>query len=79
MVISFFPGAGGNRYYRLLNQNPILDDFLDKKGIDVIIADFRAKSFWDGGMHCLTCDVSRIGNKNDYFPQRPHINYLDWL
>ena len=62
-----------------VNQNSLLNDFLDKKGIDVIIADFRAKSFWDGGMHCLTCDVSRIGNKNDYFPQRPHINYLDWL
>lgn len=68
-----------NKTVLAVNQNPLLSEFLDKKGFEVIIADFRAKSFWDGGMHCLTCDVSRLGHKTDYFPQRPNTTYLDWL
>lgn len=62
-----------------VNQNPILTDFLIKKGIEVIVVDFRCKSFWDGGMHCLTTDINRDGRAVDYFPQRPGINYLDWI
>lgn len=62
-----------------VNQNPLLTEFLNKKGIEVIIADFRAKSFWDGGMHCLTCDINRSNELKDYFPHRPQINYLDWI
>jgi hypothetical protein len=62
-----------------VNQNPLLTEFLSNRGIEVIIADFRCKGFWDGGMHCLTCDIRRHGNKKNYFPERPNINYLDWL
>ena len=62
-----------------VNQNPLLTEFLNKKGIEVIIADFRAKSFWDGGMHCLTCDINRSNELKDYFPHRPQFNYLDWI
>jgi hypothetical protein len=62
-----------------VNQNPLLTEFLTSKGIEVLMADFRCKSFWDGGMHCLTCDINRTGGMKDYFPARPDINYLDWL
>jgi len=62
-----------------VNQNPKLTDFLTKKGIEVIIADFRCKGFWDGGMHCLTVDINRIGTMKNYFLDRPHNNYLDWI
>lgn len=62
-----------------VNQNPLLTEFLTKKGIEVIIADFRCKGFWDGGMHCLTSDITRTGGMKDYFIDRPGINYLDWI
>jgi N-dimethylarginine dimethylaminohydrolase len=68
-----------NRTVLAVNQNPLLTEFLASKGIEVILADFRCKSFWDGGMHCLTCDITRTGGMKDYFNDRPGINYLDWI
>jgi N-dimethylarginine dimethylaminohydrolase len=68
-----------NKTILAVNQNPKLTEFLTKKGFEVIVADFRCKEFWDGGMHCLTCDITREGNLSDYFPNRPLINYLDWI
>jgi len=62
-----------------VNQNPVLTEFLTKKGIEVIIVDFRCKEFWDGGMHCLTCDTHRNSSIKNYFPERPVANYLDWI
>ena len=62
-----------------VNQNPLLTEFLTNRGIEVIVADFRCKGFWDGGMHCLTCDITRTGGMKDYFIDRPGINYLDWI
>ena len=68
-----------NQTVLAVNQNPLLTEFLASKGIEVILADFRCKSFWDGGMHCLTCDITRTGGMKDYFNDRPGINYLDWI
>lgn len=62
-----------------VNENYELNEFLDSKGINVIVAPFRTKSFWDGGLHCLTVDVVRDSTKNDFFPQRGLNNYLDWM
>jgi hypothetical protein len=62
-----------------VNQNPVLTEFLIKKGIEVIIVDFRCKGFWDGGMHCLTCDTQRNSSLKNYFPNRPSATYLDWI
>ena len=62
-----------------VNENRELNDFLDRRGINVIIAPFRAKSFWDGGLHCLTVDIVRDGDKTDLFPDRANDNYLDWM
>lgn len=61
------------------NKNDKLFDFLSRQGIEVLIVDFRCKTFWDGGMHCLTCDLVRDGLREDYFPERNNHNYLDWI
>ena len=62
-----------------VNENRELNDFLDQRGINVIIAPFRAKSFWDGGLHCLTVDTVRDDTHQDFFPERSNRNYLDWM
>lgn len=62
-----------------VNENRELNDFLDQRGINVIVAPFRAKSFWDGGLHCLTVDTVRDDTQQDFFPERGNRNYLDWM
>ena len=62
-----------------VTDNVQLNEFLDKKGINVIPLDFRAKSFWDGGLHCLTTDILREGECKNYFPERTTNNYLEWI
>lgn len=61
------------------NANQEMSKFLKKHHVDVVVCDFRAKTFWDGGAHCVTCDIRRAGQKRDIFPQRSHHNGLDWL
>jgi hypothetical protein len=41
-----------------------------KRGITAHVTPFRARTFWDGGMHCNTLDIRRTGGKEDYFPNR---------
>jgi hypothetical protein len=41
-----------------------------KRGITAHVTPFRARTFWDGGMHCNTLDIRRTGGKEDYFPER---------
>lgn len=53
-------------------------EFLHKQGYNVHAFDFRCRNFWDGGMHCLTNDIRRSGEKVDYFPERGGPG-LDWL
>lgn len=53
-------------------------EFLAKKGYNVHAFDFRCRNFWDGGMHCLTNDIRRVGECIDFFPERGHPR-LDWL
>lgn len=43
---------------------------LESMGINVHVVDFRARGFWDGGLHCLTTDICRVGDKIDYWPNR---------
>lgn len=40
---------------------------LENKGVTPIYWKFRHQYFWDGGIHCLTADVRRKGNQEDYF------------
>lgn len=53
-------------------------EFLHRQGYNVHAFDFRCRNFWDGGMHCLTNDIRRIGGKIDFFPERGSAG-LDWL
>lgn len=41
-----------------------------KHKIDCIPIRHRTKTFWDGGIHCLTVDIRRKGVQRDFFPGR---------
>lgn len=43
---------------------------LEQLGITAHVFDFRCRSFWDGGWHCLTLDIHRDDSKDDLFPER---------
>ena len=50
-------------------HDSLFEDFA-KRGITAHVTPFRARTFWDGGMHCNTLDIRRRGGKEDYFPDR---------
>jgi len=54
----------------MLAENEVLARDLDVRGITVHWVPFRARSFWDGAMHCLTVDIRRGSAAHDYFPER---------
>lgn len=62
-----------------IKEEPQMFKWLNQQGIEVTYCDFRCRSFWDGGLHCLTTDIVRNSECKDYFPQRPEFNYMDWL
>jgi len=49
------------------NYNKEVFDFLKKHKIEPIICPLRHRYFWDGGIHCLTLDLVREGNRENYF------------
>jgi len=61
-----------------VGEDQELFEFLHQRGYNVEVYDFRCKTFWDSGMHCLTNDIRRSGGCPDFFPGRGH-NGLDWL
>jgi hypothetical protein len=44
------------------NYNKTVFDFLEKHHITPVIAPFRHRWFWDGGVHCVTQDLYRDGS-----------------
>jgi len=54
----------------MLAENELLAETLAAQGITVHWVPFRTRSFWDGGMHCLTVDIRRDSEIIDYFPER---------
>jgi hypothetical protein len=54
----------------MLAENHQLAQDLDAHGITVHWVPFRTRSFWDGGVHCLTVDIRRQSTIVDYFPER---------
>lgn len=48
------------------NHNQDLFDFFKKNKIEPIVAPFRHRFFWDGGIHCITGDLYREGYKENY-------------
>lgn len=43
---------------------------LERHGITCHVVPFRARTFWDGGLHCITLDIRRKSVLKDYFPDR---------
>lgn len=39
---------------------------LEKRGINPIVSRWRHRLFWDGGIHCITLDLKRTGNRERY-------------
>ena len=47
------------KHKRLFNQ-------LEKHGVDCVSVDLRATTFWDNGLHCVTNELEREGQLEDY-------------
>lgn len=47
----------------MLGENLALEKTLKKHAINITWAPFRTRSFWDGGLHCLTVDIRRNSKK----------------
>jgi len=43
---------------------------LERHGITCHVVPFRSRTFWDGGLHCITLDTKRKSVLKDYFPER---------
>ena len=60
-----------------LGDNQNLARYLKfKHKINTHSVPFRTRSFWDGGLHCITLDIRRQGTKIDYFPDRKDKGYI---
>jgi hypothetical protein len=48
------------------NYNQDLFKFLKSHRIEPVVCPFRHRFFWDGGLHCITNDLYREGEKENY-------------
>ena len=53
-----------------MGEHDILFKELEQHGITCHVIPFRPRTFWDGGLHCITLDVRRKAIMKDYFPER---------
>jgi len=51
-------------------NSPIVKSFAKKNGIELVYVPWRHRYFWDGGLHCITLDLEREGEMEDFFPNR---------
>lgn len=49
------------------SYNQKIHDTLAKRNITTHVINFRHRFFWDGGVHCLTSDLYRLGDLQDCF------------
>jgi hypothetical protein len=54
----------------MLGHNDNVARELERHGITVHWMPFRTRTFWDGGLHCLTLDIRRRDSAVDLFPER---------
>ena len=59
------------------NLIPEAKEFFKKHNVEPIIVPFRHRHFHDGGLHCVTLDLYREGEKTDYFPEKDDIMIMD--
>jgi hypothetical protein len=48
------------------NYNKDMFAFLKNHKIDAVVCPFRHRFFWDGGLHCITNDLYREGERENY-------------
>ena len=53
----------------VFNHNQQVFEALERHGITPHVVTFRHRYFWDGGIHCVTTDLDRLGIKQDFFPR----------
>jgi hypothetical protein len=51
-------------------NNKQVNSFLKKHNMEPVHIPWRHRFFIDGGLHCITLDLNRDGEQQDYFPQR---------
>ena len=49
------------------NYNKEVFNFFKKHRVEPVVFNFRHRYFWDGGIHCITQDLYREGEMEDYF------------
>lgn len=54
----------------LLGENEAVFKELERRGITAHSLPFRTRTFWDGGLHCITLDIRREDSAVDLFPER---------
>jgi hypothetical protein len=60
----------------MLGENEKVFRELEQHGITAHSLPFRTRTFWDGGLHCLTLDIRRQDSMIDLFPDRDQPVYL---
>lgn len=60
----------------MLGENEKVFRELERYGITAHSLPFRTRTFWDGGLHCLTLDIRRQDTCIDLFPERDQTLYL---
>jgi hypothetical protein len=54
----------------MLGENEAVFRELERYGITAHPMPFRTRTFWDGGLHCITLDIRRQDSMIDLFPER---------
>lgn len=54
----------------MLGENEAVFRELERHGVTAHSLPFRTRTFWDGGLHCLTLDIRRDDYAIDLFPER---------
>jgi len=54
----------------MLGENEAVFRELEQHGITAHSLPFRTRTFWDGGLHCITLDIRRQDSRIDLFPER---------
>ena len=54
----------------MLGENEGVFRELERHGITAHSLPFRTRTFWDGGLHCITLDIQRQDSMIDLFPER---------
>ena len=49
------------------SNNEQVNKFFKKHNIEPVYVPFRHRYFWDGGLHCITLDLYRKGQQQNYF------------